>query len=88
MISNGVGRQLPEKIGDYVCKPYKDIFGEAPAQTPVVSRRTLKLVKPGESKLLPTLKDAIKATGLRDGMTISFHHCFREGDMILSLIHI
>lgn len=86
MISNGVGRQLPEKIGDYVCKPYKDIFGEAPAPTPVVSRRTLKLVKPGESKLLPTLKDAIKATGLRDGMTISFHHCFREGDMVIGQV--
>ena len=31
-------------------------------------------------KLMPSLEDAIRATGLRDGMTISFHHHFRDGD--------
>ena len=39
-----------------------------------------------ETKLLPSLSAAIKATGLRDGMTISFHHHLRNGDYILNLV--
>ena len=31
-------------------------------------------------KLLPSLEEAIKAAGLKDGMTISFHHHCRDGD--------
>ena len=86
MTCNGVGREIPEKIGNYTCRPYTDIFGTAPEVKPVVSQRSLRLVKPGETKLLPTLKDAIRAAGLKDGMTISFHHCFREGDMVIGQV--
>ena len=86
MTCNAVGRDIPDKIGTYACRPYTDIFGAAPEDKPVVSRRSLKLVKPGESKLQASLKDAIRACGLADGMTISFHHCFREGDMIIGQV--
>ena len=41
---------------------------------------------PEEKKLLGSLKEAIVKSGLRDGMTISFHHCFREGDMIIGQV--
>lgn len=34
-------------------------------------------------KVLDTLEEAIKQSGLKDGMTISFHHAFREGDQII-----
>ena len=39
-----------------------------------------------ETKLLPSLSAAMKAAGLRDGMTISFHHHLRNGDYILNLV--
>lgn len=35
-------------------------------------------------KILNSVEEAIKATGLKDGMTISFHHAFREGDKIIN----
>ena len=57
-----------------------------PSDRPVVTRRTAGHRVPGESKLLPTLKDAILASGLKDGMTISFHHSFREGDMVIGQV--
>lgn len=38
------------------------------------------------SKLCASIHDAIVATGLRDGMTISFHHHFREGDHVFGLV--
>ena len=33
-----------------------------------------------------TLEEAIKRSGLRDGMTISFHHHFRGGDKVVNLV--
>ena len=40
------------------------------------NRRSVFLSKVCQKDLV----SAIRAAGLRDGMTISFHHCFREGD--------
>ncbi|CEF41913.1 MULTISPECIES: citrate lyase subunit alpha [Acetobacter] len=34
-------------------------------------------------KLFPSLEEAIRTSGLRDGSTVSFHHAFREGDKVL-----
>lgn len=39
-----------------------------------------------KNKILPSLADAIRATGLRDGMTISFHHHFRGGDHVVNQV--
>lgn len=33
-----------------------------------------------------TLEEAIRKSGLRDGMTISFHHHFRGGDKVVNLV--
>ena len=38
------------------------------------------------SKVLPSLTDAIKQAGLRDGMTISFHHHLRNGDHVINQV--
>ena len=35
---------------------------------------------------MPALEEAIRKTGLQDGMTISFHHHFRNGDHILNMV--
>ena len=37
-------------------------------------------------KMLESIHDAIVATGLKDGMTISFHHHFRNGDYIVNMV--
>lgn len=37
-------------------------------------------------KILPSIEETIKATGLQDGMTISFHHHFRNGDYVLNMV--
>jgi citrate lyase subunit alpha/citrate CoA-transferase len=38
------------------------------------------------NKIVPSLEDAIRLTGLKDGMTISFHHHFRGGDYIVNMV--
>ena len=37
-------------------------------------------------KLVSTLREAIEKSGLRDGMTVSFHHHLRNGDHVLNLV--
>ena len=38
------------------------------------------------SKLVSSIKEVIKAAGLRDGMTVSFHHHLRNGDFVLNMV--
>lgn len=38
------------------------------------------------SKLLGSLREAICACGLKDGMTVSFHHHLRNGDYVLNMV--
>jgi citrate lyase subunit alpha/citrate CoA-transferase len=86
MIINSVGRELPESIGDYVVRPYQGAYViPAPSKT-VVTKRTMGHRVPGDTKLMASLKDAVIASGLKDGMTISFHHSFREGDQIIGQV--
>ena len=37
-------------------------------------------------KLLSSLREVIEACGLRDGMTVSFHHHLRNGDYVLNMV--
>ena len=48
--------------------------------------RSLKEHSESSVKVLASIQDAIRATGLRDGMTVSFHHHFRNGDYVLNMV--
>lgn len=39
-----------------------------------------------ESKICDTIEEAIRRSGLKNGMTISFHHAFRGGDKVLNQV--
>src|SRR3989442_15704103 len=57
-------------------------FSGANANHPCVADSAMKLHR----KLCSSLEDAIQRSGLRDGMTVSFHHAFREGDKVLNRV--
>jgi len=57
-------------------------FAGANAKTPYLANAETKLHR----KLCGSLEEAIKRSGLRDGMTISFHHAFREGDKVVNQV--
>ncbi len=42
--------------------------------------------KERDSKICKTIEESIKKSGLKDGMTISFHHAFRGGDKVLNFV--
>jgi citrate lyase subunit alpha/citrate CoA-transferase len=55
-------------------------FSGAYAHTPYLADPETRLHR----KLCSSLEDAIKRSGLQNGMTISFHHAFREGDKVIN----
>ena len=85
-MKNAVGREIPEKIGDYIVRPYTGAYTGNPGTEPVKSLRTAGKHVSGDCKMAESIEDAIKACGLKDGMTISFHHSFREGDEIIGQV--
>ncbi len=39
-----------------------------------------------DNKLISSVKEAITAAGVKDGMTLSFHHHLRNGDYVLNMV--
>lgn len=84
---NRAGREIPdellEKYGKegYQGMNYRD-SGSYKKAAPVV-RAT---VDPKRSKMVSSIREALEKCGIRDGMTLSFHHHFRDGDYIVNMV--
>ncbi len=82
---NALGREIPEHIEGYG----KTLpFGGAFAARPKMQRYgpTVKAARPGESKLVKSLEEVFRRIPVRDGMTFSFHHHFRNGDEVVNKV--
>lgn len=83
MVENKLGRDIPQEYAER----YGVFEGElAHIKDYQESSRRVKPVKPADDKLLSSIREAIEKTGLKDGMTISFHHHFREGDYVMNMV--
>lgn len=65
----------------------KQIFQGAYVVQPNGKRtaRPSKMMNPGKDKII-ALDKVIDAVGLKDGMTISFHHALRNGDLVMQKV--
>lgn len=52
----------------------------------ITANPTLKERQKKSNKIVASIEKAIELSSLRDGMTISFHHHFRNGDYIVNLV--
>lgn len=83
MVMNKVNRDIPQTYADN----YGVFEGElAHIKEYKEASRRIKPVKPQDDKLLSSIREAIEKTGLKDGMTISLHHHFREGDYVMNMV--
>lgn len=48
--------------------------------------RRMGFCTPGSSKVCNSIEQVIDAVGLKDGMTVSFHHHLRDGDYVLNMV--
>ncbi|MCK5561177.1 MAG: citrate lyase subunit alpha [Thermoplasmata archaeon] len=84
LVKNAAGRMVPLEIGSKHYQPFKGAFATRP--TGIKATPKLAMHRRGRSKLLPSIEAAIKATGLKSGMTVSFHHHLRNGDYIMNMV--
>lgn len=81
-MKNILGVEFPDHIdgiGDL-----KAFDGKRHTGTPF--EEGLKAPQGRTNKMVESLEKAIELSGLKDGMTISFHHHFRNGDYIVNLV--
>ena len=51
-----------------------------------VSEKKVVFGERAPRKVLASIEDAVRACGLKDGMTVSFHHGFRGGDYTVNMV--
>ena len=82
---NQAGREIPDIItGLGKVYPYAGPFAYVPEGR--LAGAKIRFNKPQSDKVLKSIDQAIDASGLADGMTISFHHHFRNGDYVLNKV--
>ena len=86
MINKRVDENLLKTIKGYgERKAYKAPFTNQPEGSVNQNAESLKgAIK--RTKVVDSLEEAIRNSGLKDGMTISFHHHFRNGDKVLPMV--
>lgn len=84
---NAVGRDIPE---DILARTGKDVFcgnlyydGREYVKAGV---RTQCRLRSGGNKLVKDIHEALVRCGIHDGMTLGFHHHFRDGDYIVNRV--
>lgn len=83
MAINQVNKEIPQEYAE----KYQIYAGElAHINAYQEASRKIEPVRPRASKMVKDLREAIEKTGLQDGMTISFHHHFREGDFVMNRV--
>jgi len=87
MIENAVGRLIPQEINGEVVIPFKGLGVHKPNAHKYNSRISINSEYPlNGDKRIASLKESLIKAGLRDGMTISTHHHFRNGDLIANKV--
>jgi citrate lyase subunit alpha/citrate CoA-transferase len=87
LIKNAAGRWVPEEINGEKQIPFKGIGKHIPEGRRYNPPLASCAQYPSDgNKLVPNLKDALIKAGLKDGMTVSTHHHFRNGDLIANQI--
>ncbi|MCF7823068.1 MAG: citrate lyase subunit alpha [Candidatus Marinimicrobia bacterium] len=87
MVKNAAGRMVPTEVNGKKQIPFKGVHGYKPKGTkaaPPIS--TCSDYPMDGNKVVGSIMEALKLAGLKDGMTISSHHHFRNGDLVMNQV--
>ena len=82
---NKVGRDNPNK---YPALEGREVYQGEFAIEPKAHRagKTVHMSRVGTNKVLASIDEAIEKAGVKDGMTLSFHHHLRNGDYVMKMV--
>lgn len=85
-MKNRLGREIPDSLS-LPNREIKLFSGVQEIHEDIVKKSVkTRVANPKESKVIHDIRKAIEKSALKDGMTISFHHHFRNGDYVMNLI--
>lgn len=84
---NSVGRDIPEEVLKATgMKPFAGTYARHNEEYTKAAPTVRAVIDPKESKMVESIAEVLKKCGIKDGMTISFHHHFREGDYVVNMV--
>ena len=84
---NAVGRDIPQNIIEATKKEvFKGAYAFDNYEYTKAAPKVRAVCDPKRSKLVENIHEALVKCGVKDNMTISFHHHFREGDYIVNMV--
>ncbi len=83
---NSIGREIPAQFLRGGREVYQGPFYREGYIYQKAAPSVRASVSPRASKVVSSLTEAIIKCGLRDGMCVSFHHHFRDGDYVLCMV--
>jgi citrate lyase subunit alpha/citrate CoA-transferase len=87
LVKNAAGRMVPTEINGREATPYKGVAKHRPEGRKAAPRISTVMDYPDSGdKTVPDIKAALKAAGLKDGMTVSTHHHLRNGDFVANAV--
>ncbi len=87
MVPNSLGRQIPTVVNGVAQTPFKGVMAHTPTGNKVgPPLRTCAEFPVDGNKVVGSLREALEKAGLKDGMTISSHHHFRNGDLVMNQV--
>ncbi|UCC29337.1 MAG: citrate lyase subunit alpha [Phycisphaerales bacterium] len=87
LTENALGRMVPTEINGRRAVPFVGVGKHRPEGSKTAPPIRSCADYPGDgNKVVPDLATALKNAGIRDGMTISSHHHFRNGDKMANAV--
>lgn len=86
-MKNAVGRDIPDEILEcYGKRGYEGAYVRDGENYRKAAPEVNGYVDPKRSKMVGSVREALLKCGVRDGMVLSFHHHFRDGDYIVNMV--
>ena len=86
-VVNAVGRKIPVKVIEETgMKPFAGTYARNGEKFTKATPTVRAWCDPTESKMVDSIAEVLKKCEIKDGMTLSFHHHFREGDKIVNMV--
>ena len=86
-MKNAVGREIPEEILKLTGKDaFAGSYAKHQAVYQAATHKVAPVIDPNYSKVVDSIEEVLKKCGIKDGMTLGFHHHFREGDYVVNMV--
>lgn len=86
-MKNQVGREIPDELlKQYGKKVFSGSFARSEDTYQKVGPCVHNYIDPTRSKMVSSIHEALVKCKIRDGMVLSFHHHFRDGDKIVNMV--